>query len=225
MGHVEGLNNLTAPISFPSGSFRLLLKTPIEIDMSSEDLWRFFDSRDESRMVTVKGIESAKVLSKLIPAAELMMWMVEHPSLLGMQSVADCALIGNATQEITVISLKKEDLPLRSTGSGRERRQHKRVNARLKVIILAGDDMFSCCSTNVSIGGLLLENPIPSQFHNRDCKVLISSSDNSLQAQFKIKILEASVRGSRLMFDSEMDPENKEKLQMWIDANDHDIAA
>lgn len=193
----------------------------------SEDLWRFFDCRDETRSLVVKGLNSAKIFYSLLPTNETNMWMVEHESLSGMQAVSECTqLTGKAIEEIPTISLKKEEDPIRSSGgSGRERRKHKRVNARLKVIIVSGDDMFSCCSTNVSIGGLLLENPVPAQFQNRECKVLISSSDNVLQVQFKVKILEASVRGSRLMFDGDIDPVNKEKLQTWIDANDHDLAA
>ncbi len=193
----------------------------------SDSLWRFLDSRDENRVVIVQGLESAKIFSSLIPASEAVMWLVENESLTGMHTLADCPLLtGVVATEIVTIGLIKEEDHIRTRGgSGRERRQHLRVNARLKVIIMAGDDMFSCCSTNVSMGGLLLENPIPNHFHNREVKVLISSSNNLLQLQFKVKILEASVRGSRLMFDGEMDLLNKSKLQEWIDAHSHDLAA
>lgn len=200
--------------------------SPIVLNMS-ESLWRFLDSRDETRIILVQGLESARVFTSLIPSAEAVMWIVEHESLTGVQTLAECsALTGVAATEIVTIGLKKEEDPIRTNGgSGRERRKHLRVNARLKVIIMAGDDMFSCCSTNVSIGGLLLENPIPTHFLNRDVKVLISSSNNLLQLQFKVKILEASVRGSRLMFDGDMDLLNQSKLQEWIDAHSHDVAA
>jgi len=193
----------------------------------SESVWRFIDSRDESRIVLVHGLDSARVFCSLINPAEAVMWIVEHESLSGLQTLADCsALTGIAAPEIVSIGLMREEDPIRkSGGSGRERRKHLRVNARLKVIIMAGDDMFSCCSTNVSIGGLLLENPVPTHFLNRDVKVLISSSNNLLQLQFKVKILEASVRGSRLMFDGDIDLLNQSKLQEWIDAHSHNVAA
>ena len=153
--------------------------------------------------------------------------MVENVATAAIATVVNCPFFANVDpNQQAVISLKKDDdTILTPGGKGRERRVHKRVYVALKVLVVSGNEVFACTSLNVSIGGLQLSKAIPGHFLTRECRVLISSSDNKLQVGFGIKVVDNSERGARLRFDDNLDIENQRKLELWISANFDDVAA
>src|ERR1700760_1984435 len=103
----------------------------------------------------------------------------------------------NANQEV-IPEISILFTPKSQESKGIDRRAHKRFNARLNVTIIKEKKTFSTLTVNISLGGLLLANPVPEDFFGSLCKVHISSADNSLFVSFEAKVLEASVRGSRI---------------------------
>lgn len=188
-------------------------------------IWCFLNSKDESQQVTVMGLKSARIFTSLLPKPQHPQWTVRQYGAQNTKAVADSPILfGDPSEQVRdnlaefmveTISLVKDQNAVKT---GAERRQHKRYVARLKVIILSGERIFDACTTNVSLGGLLLENPVPVEFINRECQVILTSPDNMSNVQFEAKILESSVRGSRLMFGDQLSAGNLEIYKEWLRA-------
>ncbi len=204
--------------------------------MSDEDsgVWHFANLLNQSQKVNVLGLSSARAFASMLSPGEITFWTVKQPELDYDVALHECKILfqkegdtksnkvhfkelasAAANQVISVVT-EVDAVGRAQGGGGRERRKHKRVDARLKVMIIRGKEVFSVCTRNISEGGVLLENPIPQAFMNNFCKVHISTTDNSMSVNFEANILEASTRGSRLVFGGQLSEDNLKILRDWI---------
>lgn len=94
-------------------------------------------------------------------------------------------------------------------------RKHTRHEVRLKVIISNKEKTFLSYSKNVSVGGLLLEDRIPSYMFNEDSEVFISGPQRKEIIAFKCKPIGDQDNPNRVKFDSSSE-EHLAKLKAWI---------
>lgn|GEM_PF-5765079 len=95
------------------------------------------------------------------------------------------------------------------------RRQHDRYPIKMRVIIRSKEITFRTFTTNISLGGVALEHPIPEELINSECQILIAGNDVQENIRFTIKLVK-SKDGSRFRFDKE-ERATVQKLQSWIE--------
>jgi len=101
---------------------------------------------------------------------------------------------------------------------GKDRRKHERLALRLKVVILTEDKKtFRSFTKDVSLGGLLLENPLPWPVPEQACEVFIAAPGEVEAIQFRAKILSDLKNPLRIEFQ-DCDKVFLEKLNQWIAA-------
>jgi hypothetical protein len=98
---------------------------------------------------------------------------------------------------------------------GSDKRRYERVEVRLRVVVIAGTRSFRSFSRNISKGGLLLENEIPKDVMNQQCRVIISSSDLKENIEFEAKLSGDSKNPKALSFQKGNDVFIS-KLESWL---------
>lgn len=95
------------------------------------------------------------------------------------------------------------------------KRKHERHAMRLRVVVIAGSRSFRTFSKNISKGGLLLENEIPSEILGQKCRVIISSNDMRENIEFEAKLAGDSKNPRALAFQKGTD-QFISKLETWL---------
>ncbi len=97
------------------------------------------------------------------------------------------------------------------------RRQFTRYKLSFDVMIVCGREVFRSSSNDISLGGIQLSRPLPQQFHDKQCRVFISSECNGVHKQinFNIKLLGDSQNLCRIAF-LEQDGKLISELESWI---------
>ncbi|MEZ4814475.1 MAG: PilZ domain-containing protein [Bdellovibrionota bacterium] len=196
------------------------------------DVYHFIHVVDKNLKISILGIKSAHCFIQTLNQTELSLWNVSSDesgtTLLAKdwlaQNEAVIAVCAHAEAEAHELNFGQyeEVAPIkilheatRSEGGESEKRQHKRLRVRLNVKIINEKKKFEACTRDISLGGLMLENPIPQDFLFQKNKIVVSTTDNSFHFEFEAKILESSTRGTRIMFDN-ISPMHMKNLQGWL---------
>jgi hypothetical protein len=81
-----------------------------------------------------------------------------------------------------------------------ERRKHARHKIRTKVVIVFNGQAFRSYSKDISMGGLLLANPIPWSFNQSHCSVFISNPHGGQAIEFTGRVLSSPKDPLRVEF-------------------------
>jgi hypothetical protein len=204
--------------------------------MSNQDmsLWTFVNSRNSSQKAHVVGLNSAILLTSLFIKEELKYWIVKKKDWPSSKYVVDCTElfpdadsfsegiplvdVGTLNKSISIIDtgssikIKKEKI---------DNRKSKRVAGRLAVTIFLEQHVYKSFSKNLSIGGLLLEAPVPQLFSRRICRVEVSSPDKSITVEFLADVKDISEKGTRLIFTGDQARSSLKQMALWVDQFTH----
>lgn len=98
--------------------------------------------------------------------------------------------------------------------TGKNMRQHPRYKIRLRVIIKNEELTFRTFTTDISLGGVALENPLPQELFNKDCKIFIADSSSMDNIRFTLKLTN---RGDLRYFSfADLEESFVEKLRAWF---------
>lgn len=97
----------------------------------------------------------------------------------------------------------------------KERRKSPRLDARLKLVLVTGQDSFRTFTHNISTGGLAVGHGIPDKFLNIPCEAFISSPDAGERVKVVARAIASSSKTTRLVFD-EASREAIDKLNVWM---------
>jgi hypothetical protein len=191
-------------------------------ESTDESVWKFSNTQNKTQTIKVMGLRSARAFVTVIKTEDLVYWTVQQGTgreifVNKCEALFNKAVTAAPIQSISVV----REVEKKTSGGGRERRKHKRITVRLNVLVIKDKEVFKVCSKDISTGGLMLENPVPKEFMDSTVRIIVTSSDLSLNVQFEGIILEASARGSRIMFEGMKDTEQL-KLKRWIEVNDPD---
>lgn len=114
--------------------------------------------------------------------------------------------------ELTLSQLHSEELE-KQVDDKINRRKHKRYDIPLNVKILSPNGSFSNRSSNISIGGVLLEEAIPHQVSGI-CDVMITHPETKETITFTAKLVGDLFDPRRLMFTSQP-PQALKTLEKW----------
>jgi hypothetical protein len=185
------------------------------ISMASDDnsIWCFTNSKKPTLSIDVMSLKSARDFVALLRKEELSLWMVRRKDLVAaaehLLHVEILFQRGNEASPAIRLASRSKNYD--------DRRSHRRTKVRLNVVICREKEVFHACTTDISVGGMRLANPIPRSFMFHTCRVIICSADGKLNVEFEAMILEASINGSRIMFNN-MSAASLTKLKEWLDS-------
>lgn len=100
-------------------------------------------------------------------------------------------------------------------GRGFERRKYPRTQIRLRVLIQVDSIVFRTFTRDVSLGGLALEDPVPSFFQSQNCTVLLSHPPSTETFRFTARVLGQREQACFLNF-YRSPAESVARLQDWL---------
>jgi hypothetical protein len=96
-----------------------------------------------------------------------------------------------------------------------EKRQFKRVHARFRCIIRSSSLTFRTFTKDISLGGVALEDTIPSELLGNECTIFITSSNNKKNLKFKIKVTPRP--GAKFFSFENTNQEFINELNIWLE--------
>lgn len=96
-----------------------------------------------------------------------------------------------------------------------EKRQFKRVHARFRCIIRSSALTFRTFTKDISLGGVALEDAIPSELLGNECTIFITSSNNKKNLKFKIKVTPRP--GGKFFSFENINQEFMNELNIWLE--------
>jgi hypothetical protein len=97
-----------------------------------------------------------------------------------------------------------------------EKRQFERVEARFRCIIKSTTLTFRTFTKNVSLGGVALEDTIPSELLGSECTIYITSTNNKKKKNLKFKVRVTQRPGAKFFSFENSDQAFMAELNQWL---------
>ncbi len=94
-----------------------------------------------------------------------------------------------------------------------ERRKHQRLKLKFKIIISCNSKTFRSFTKDISLGGVLLQDPIPPEMQNETCEIFISNSKGNKSVKFSCRVVSDPKKFGRISFQ---DTVFVQELERWL---------
>jgi hypothetical protein len=193
--------------------------------MSNSQIWFFFNKVAQQTVVDVEA-RNLTIFLSLLKNNELVNWLVWREGLGGWQPVIQVEELVNLIEPLAPqhrkqsrrqTSTKLSPQQLNNyihnyTTINPDRRQHLRYNLRLRTIIISGQLAFRSFTSNISIGGMCLELPLPSNLRFNECEIYLANPENTSQIKLKAKIITNTPDGHKHICFCEQHSKSYEEL-------------
>lgn len=105
-------------------------------------------------------------------------------------------------------------------GNYREKRRFKRYSAQFRIILVCGGKAFRTFSDDVSFGGMLLKQQVPTYMLNQVCSIFIGRTTHPENIEFKCRVIGDLKNPRRLSFIECDTPGGLKRLEDWIIENE-----
>lgn len=108
-------------------------------------------------------------------------------------------------------------------GKGSEKRKHSRMRVTFRVTVIHEGKQYRSTSSDVSLGGMKLKDPLPPGLEGQLCQVHIEKPDRSATLMFHCRIVGVSAQSARLSF-VDRDEKAVKTLKSWLIDSTHSFA-
>jgi len=120
----------------------------------------------------------------------------------------------NSKQTSNTTNKSNSNVPVENINTYKKR-QHNRIVARFKCIIRSASLTFRTFTNDISLGGVSLEDEIPSDLIGLECMIYISSTKTNKNLKFKIALTERCV--AKYFSFQDADKNLIKELSDWLD--------
>ena len=95
------------------------------------------------------------------------------------------------------------------------RRAHDRFDLAYRILIIRGQHSYRSYTDNISLGGMLLKNPVPDKLLGEVCNIYIGHPNRRENIELTARVIGKGEASRRITF-TEIDAESKKLLDTWI---------
>jgi hypothetical protein len=170
--------------------------------------WVFINKSKQQKIV-VRDVDSAMQLMQLIERTEKDSWEIQ----ISTAPAPEAPQVAPPAPPVVATAAPVPAPP--AAANWENRRVHDRYDLAYRILIIRGQHSYRSYTDNISLGGMLLKNPVPDKLLGEVCNIYIGHPNRRENIELTARVIGKGEASRRIAF-TEIDAESKKLLEAWI---------